>query len=93
MPRFIKAHDNPDSTTFEFAVTSRNPRRARTRATLTLLGRMPGQATAVRGVDVVSLEESGFLNHYRVSIEIKDSADLKSILRLDKALRAVEDTL
>lgn len=92
MARLIKAYDKPDSIVFEVSVLARNERRAKIKAGASLLGRRPANVTAVTDIVATPLGD-GLIKEYRVEIEIDDDSDLRSILKLDEALKQLEELL
>jgi len=93
MARLIKAYDKKESVVFELAVMGVNASGAKTRGTLSLLGRRPGMASAVKNTEVSKMPSPGLVNEYRVIIEINNDEHLKSKLKLDTAIEALGDIL
>lgn len=93
MASFIKAYSNKDSTIFEMKVVAINEGLAKGRGALALLGKNPSQVPAVVNVDVKELPSDGYISEYRVMIEIESKGDLRDILKIDKAIREVEERL
>lgn len=93
MARLIKVYNEEDRIVFEIAVVALDRRGAKVRGTLSLIGRRPGETTAIQGIDVEELPGGGVLSEYRVIIKIKKGESIKDKLKMDKAAEALEDLL
>ena len=92
MVRFIKAYNEGPDTVFELGVTAAGPSAAKLKGTVALLGRRPGQATAVENIDVMKMGD-GILADYRVMVTLSGGESLRDKLRITEAAHALEELL
>ena len=92
MVEFIKAYDEQNSTIFELSVSAVTVNGAKSRAIMSLLGRRPGEITAVESIEVMPLG-TGYLKDHRVIIELSSDEDLRSMLKIPEAKQAIEERL
>ena len=92
MVEFIKAYNEGEDTVFELSVTAVTTNGAKSRAIMSLLGRRPGEVTAVQKVEVMPLG-TGYLKDHRVLVYLDSRGDIRSRLKIPEARQRLEELL
>lgn len=92
MVEFIKAYDEKDGTVFELSVSAVTVQGAKSRGVMSLLGRRPGEVTAIESIEVMPLG-TGYLKDHRVIIKLSSDKDLRSMLKIPEARQRLEELL
>lgn len=98
MAQFIKAYDEGDGVVFEMAVKGGTEAGAKSRATLSLLGRRPGEVTALqkiwaRKMPSTNLVGPNVVSEYRVMIKLERGENLRDKLFINSAIDELERLL
>lgn len=92
MVEFIKAYNEGEDTVFEMSVTAVTVQGAKSRAVMSLLGRRPGEVTALKSVEVAELG-AGHVKDHRVMIRMSGGGNIRDMLKIPEAKQMLEDLL